>query len=293
MRCVAPAADQVYTTLRRSWQCNPGPCVPMRGTAWAVDIDDDKFIATWAPGHRKPVFEAGLCAAEYVDATGIGAGCPVRAADGALTVAEGGGVLAVLRRVPGRPLRADDPLDQQWWGSTLGAVHRSLRRFVHPALAKFDLAVVRHDGPHLSMEPWLRPAITETAASVRRIMVTDQLTYGVLHGTPEAADFRLDSSTGRVGLVCWSGAGTGPLLYDLATAVVAAGGLSAAASLVDGYLHAAPTPADECEAVLPALLRLRVVLRAGEVAARIHAGGGTPADHARLTRLAAMYATLT
>lgn len=245
-------------------------------------------MAKWAPAAARRGFEAGLCAAEHVDTAGICAGRPVRAADGALTTRAGDGVLALLRLVPGRPLRADDPIDQQWWGGALGAAHRSLRRFVHPALAKFQAAAVPAAAPHLAMEPWLAPALAETAAVVRRVMITDQLTYGVRHGSPTAGRFRLDSATGRVGLVRWTDAGTGPLLYDLAHAVLCAGGIGTD-TLVEAYVRAGPVPADECEAVLPSMLALRAAAHAAAVAGRIHAGGGTPPrDHAELTRLAAL-----
>ncbi|MEV4512898.1 phosphotransferase [Dactylosporangium sp. NPDC049525] len=294
---MAPAADQVHTTLRRSWQCSPGPCIPLGAAAWRVEIDDgqfdavrldgDQFVVKWAPAAARRGFEAGLCAAEHVDASGVCAGRPVRAADGALTTRAGDGVLALLRLVPGRPLRADDPLDQSWWGSTLGTAHRSLRRFVHPDLAKFQAATVPAVAPHLAMEPWLGPAVAESAAVVRRIMITDQLTYGVRHGSPAAARFRLDSATGRVGLFGWAGAGTGPLLYDLAHAVLCAGN-AGTDGLVEAYVRAGPVPADECEAVLPPMLALRAAVHAGTVAAKIHADGGTPRDHAELTRLATL-----
>ncbi|MFF5227144.1 phosphotransferase [Dactylosporangium sp. NPDC000521] len=298
---MAPAADQVHTALRRSWQCNPGQCIPLGDAAWQVKIDGGQFDVTprdaaqfvvkWAPAAARHGFEAGLSAAEHVDAAGVCAGRPVRAADGALTTAlssrAGDGVLALMCLVPGRPLRADDPLDQSWWGGALGAAHRSLRRFVHPDLAKFQAAAVPAAAPHLAMEPWLGPVVTETAAVVRRIMVTDQLTYGVRHGAPAAARFRLDAGTGRVGLVGWAAAGTGPLLYDLAHAVLCAGDAGTEA-LVDAYVRAGPVPADECVAVLPAMLALRAATRAAAVAERIHAGGGTPRDHAELTRMAAL-----
>ncbi|MFC5000164.1 phosphotransferase enzyme family protein [Dactylosporangium cerinum] len=294
---MAPAADQVHTTLRRSWQCSPGPCIPLGAAAWRVEIDDrqfessprdsGQFVVKWAPAAARRGFEAGLCAAEHVEAAGVCAGRPVRAADGALTTRAGDGVLALLCLVPGRPLRADDPVDQAWWGGALGAAHRSLRRFVHQDLAKFQAAAVPSAAPHLAMEPWLGPAVVETAAVVRRITVTDQLTYGVRHGSPAAARFRLDSATGRVGLVGWAAAGTGPLLYDLAHAVLCAGGTGAGA-LVEAYVRAGPVPGDECEAVLPAMLALRTAAQAAAVAARIHADGGTPRDHAELTRLATL-----
>ncbi|WP_327009096.1 serine kinase [Dactylosporangium sp. NBC_01737] len=294
---MAPAADQVHATLRRSWQCSPGPCIPLGDDAWRVGIDDgqfdatrldgDQFVVKWAPVARRRGFEAGLCAAEHVDASGVCAGRPVRAADGALTTRAGDGVLALLCLVPGRPLRADDPLDQSWWGGALGAVHRSLRRFVHPDLARFQAATAPAAAPHLATEPWLGPAVADTAAVVRRIMITDQLTYGVRHGSPAAARFRLDSATGRVGLVGWAGSGTGPLLYDLAHAVLCAGGTGTDA-LVEAYVRAGPVPADECAAILPPMLALRAATHAVTVAAKIHAGVGTPRDHAELTRLATL-----
>lgn len=297
MRCVAPELAQVHTTLRRSWQCSPGPCIPLGAAAWQVQIDDrqfdtspvhsDQFVVKWAPATARRRFEAGLCAAEHVEASGLCAGRPVRTADGALTTLAGDGVLALLCLVPGRPLRVEDPLDQHWWGGALGAAHRCLRRFVHPDLAKFQAPPVPATGPHLAMEPWLAPAVTETAAAVRRIMVTDQLTYGVRHGSPAAGRFRLDADTGRVGLIRWSDAGTGPLLYDLAHAVLCAGG-TGTDTLVEAYVRAGPVPADECSAVLPAMLALRAAARAADVAARIHADGGTPRDHAELTRLATL-----
>ncbi|GAA2328219.1 phosphotransferase [Dactylosporangium salmoneum] len=238
------------------------------------------------------VLEAGLSAAGRAEAAGFDAGAPLRAADGALTVAVGDGAVALLRLVPGRPLQAADPLDRQWWGGTLGSVHRALGGFAHPALAKFEPAGVPREAPHLTLEPWLRPAVRDTAAAVRRIMVTDQLTYGVLHGDPRAAHFRLDPDTGAVGLVGWAAAGTGPLLADLAAAVLAAGGPANAAGLPEAYLRAGPVPADECEAVLPALLCHRAALAAAGTAARIHVDGGTPRDHAELTRLAVLYTEL-
>src|SRR3954452_24374798 len=127
MRSVAaPAAEQVQTTLRRSWQCNPGPCVALGRDAWQVEINDGQFVGKWVPMHRRSGFEAGLGAAERLDASGVGGGVAVRAVDGALTVPDADGVVALLRLVPGRPLRSGDPLDRQWWGDTLGAAHRTL-----------------------------------------------------------------------------------------------------------------------------------------------------------------------
>jgi homoserine kinase type II len=51
--------------------------------------------------------------------------------------------------------------------------------------------------------------------------------------------------------------GTGPLVYDVAAAVLYAGGPERAAELLDGYRTAGPVAADELDAALPVLLRLR------------------------------------
>ncbi|MEU7869766.1 hypothetical protein [Dactylosporangium sp. NPDC049140] len=170
---------------------------------------------------RRSGFEAGLSAAEHVDAFGVRAGTPVRAAGGALTVAEGDGVVALLHRVPGAPCA--------------------------------------------------RP--TRSTGS-------------------GGGDIRLDPATGALGLVGWSAAGTGPLLADLAAAVLAAGGPRAADGLVDAYLRASRVPPDECEAVLPALLCRGVALDAAAAAVRIHADGGRLEDHAELTQLTGLYPEL-
>lgn len=278
MRLVAFSAEHVRTALRTSWQCSPGDCVPLTEHLWRVNVGDESLIAKRVPLACRARFEAGLWAAERLEAGGIAAGEPVRAADGALTVPVEGGALALVTWVPGRPLRPDDPIDQQWWGDTLAGVHRVLRRFVHPGLAGFPQ--LREDAPHLSLEPWLRPAIVAAAAAVRRLRVTDQLTYGVLHGEPSPEEFRLDPATGRVGLVDWDRAGTGPLVYDLAAAVLFAGGPGPGADVVDGYLSAGLVGADECEAALPTMLAFRAAIKADRLAARLSRPGGSEAGRA-------------
>ena len=73
-----------------------------------------------------------------------------------------------------------------------------------------------------------------------RLTVTDRLTYGVLHGDPAPEIFLVDPATGRAGLLDCGASGTGPLLYDVAAAVVYAGGTETSAELLDGYLAAGP-----------------------------------------------------
>ena len=273
------SVEQVRTTLRTRWNRDAGECRPLAvGTTstWQLTVDGLRYVAKVVPGRHRGRFEAGLAAAERVEAAGISAAAPVRAADGALTVGLGGGssrLMAVLRWVPGRPLDGGYPMDQQWWGITLAAVHRGLVGFTHPRLVKFHW--VLPEAAHLDVEPWVRPAVAAAVAAVTRLRVTDQLSYGVTHGDPAPGEFRLDVDTGRVGLLDWGFAVSGPLVYDLASAVMYAGGIGAADELIDGYLSAGLMSLDECESALPTMLRFRWAVQADYYAYRIAKVGRT------------------
>jgi homoserine kinase type II len=102
-----------------------------------------------------------------------------------------------------------------------------------------------------------------------KLSVTDQLSYGAMHGDPSTDSFRLDVDTGGVGIIDWGAAFTGPLVYDIASAVMYAGGPDRAADLIDGYVAAAPVSRDEVEATLPTLLRFRGAVQADYFAYRI------------------------
>jgi homoserine kinase type II len=255
--------------------------------AWEATAGDDRYLVRLVdPPARQPV-EAGLAAAEHLRGWGIAVGAPVRTLAGALTAATPAGALAVLRRVPGRPLTGGDPVDQQWWGDRLGAVHRALQQFHHPGLRSWSL--LDPDAPHLAVEPWLRPAVTEAVTATTRLTVTDRLTYGVLHGDPAPGDFVMDPDTGRAGLMDCGASGTGPLVYDVAAAVLYAGGTEASAEFLDGYLAAGPVQPDELDAALPVLLRFRWAVQADFGARRL---ARTPSDAAAGDLLARARAAL-
>jgi Ser/Thr protein kinase RdoA (MazF antagonist) len=279
--------DRVLAALRTGWHRSPDSLTPQPpiGTyrSWLVAVGADLFVAKLARPVDRAQFEAGLAAAEHLWTGGIEAGAPIRTADGAAVAVLDDGVLALLRHVPGRPLEPDDPLDQQWWGDLLGTVHRSLGDFSHPGLVRWHW--VRPEAPHLDVQPWLRPAVSEAVAALTKLAVTDQLTYGVLHGDPVAAAFRMDVETGRSGLTDWGSAATGPLAYDVASAVIDAGGALAAAEFLDGYAAAGPLARDEIDAALPTMLRFRHAVRADRLARRIAAADGA-ADAADLADLA-------
>jgi homoserine kinase type II len=272
--------EQVRAVLRTTWHRLADDCAAQPGgiTAanWSVTVAGQPYVMKVVPAAHRAHLEAGLAVADHLRREQIPAATAVRAVDGGLTGPLGDDVAALLRTVPGRPLDGTDPVDQQWWGDALGTAHRSLSGFSHPGLAKFHS--VRPDAAHLGIADWVRPAVVAAVLAVRRLCVTDQLTYGVLHGDPMPSAFRLDPRSGSLGLVDWGPVASGPLTYDLAAAVISAGGICAASDLIDAYLAAGPVPRDEMEAALPTMLLLRWAAQADHFARRLAASGGSARD---------------
>lgn len=274
MSAIIPAVmgiDEVRTLLRTSWHLHEVSCSPLTGgmnsLAWLIEMDGRRCVAKAVPVGERRSFEAGLAAAEHLSRSGFVAGRPVRAADGALSVRTDHSTVALLEFVPGRPLVRDDPLDQHWWGDALGAAHRALAGFAHAGLTRFHW--IRTDAEHLGVEGWVRPAVAAAVAAMAKLSVTDQLSYGTVHGDPAPEAFLFDLDTGRTGVVDWGAAFTGPLVYDIASAVMYAGGPSAAGDLLEAYLSASPVTRDEVEAALPTLLRFRYAVQADYFAHRV------------------------
>jgi homoserine kinase type II len=271
-----PDDHLLRSVLRDQWHLAPTGITDLpRGLmsrSWDVAAGDDRYVVRLVPQSARPGVEAGLAAADHLRGRGIAAGEPVRTLTGGLIAETPDGSLAVLRRTPGRPLVGADPVDQQWWGDRLGAVHRALQHFHHPGLRPWSL--LEPDAAHLGVEAWLRAAVTDAVTATTRLTVTDRLTYGVLHGDPAPTDFVVDPQTGRAGLLDCPAGGTGPLVSDVAAAVVYAGGADASAELLDGYLAAGPVHSDELHAALPVLVRLRWAAVADWAARRLAADAG-------------------
>jgi homoserine kinase type II len=236
----------------------------------------------------RSAFEAGLAAAEHLQAQGIDSGCPIRSIDGQLSVNLGQRCLAVLRHVPGRELDHRDGIDQQWWGDRLGAAHLALAGFTHPGMTPWHW--IRPDAAHLGLQAWIRPSVLDAVRALEKLQVTDRLTFGTLHGDPYYGAFLLDRETGRIGIIDWGSVVFGPLVYDLASAVMYAGGIETAEGLLDSYSATGAVPPAEIEAALPVLLRFRWAVQADYFAARVV---GDPSeenlaglDHARSALLA-------
>lgn len=268
--------DLISSALRTEWHRTASDirALPtgLMSHAWAVTAGDEELVVRLVDHPRRQSLEGACAAAEHLRDRGLVIGRPVRTLTGGLTAETPGGALSVQLRVPGRALDGLDPVDQQWWGDRLAAAHRALTGFEHPSLRQWS--GLRPEDPHLAVEAWLRPAVADAVGALTRLTVTDRLTYGVLHGDPVPTGFVLDPATGRAGLLDWGAGGTGPLVYDVAAAVVYAGGLEASAELIDGYRAAGPVHPDELDAALPVLLRYRWAVQADWLARRLWAARG-------------------
>jgi homoserine kinase type II len=280
--------EQVRGMLRAVWHVTADECAAdvdaggsMPGSRWYVTIAKAPYVVWLVPESHRPGLLASLQAAEALALAGITVDAPVHTADGALTAMTGIGEMTLCTQVTGRPLDGHDPIDQQWWGDLLGRAHAALRR--HQPVSSKRLALPVVTATHLGIADWLRPVIAEVVLAVTRLTVTDQLSYGVLHGDPGPGMFRIDTTTGRTALTRWGSAdgvgGTGghpligPLVYDVAVAVRYAGGLADADELIDGYVSAGPVARDELATALPTMLRLHWALIADQHARALASTG--------------------
>jgi homoserine kinase type II len=262
--------------LRRSWGLDDGTQVSrhdggMGSQTWIVDQGDRRWVAKSVAPHLAEPFARGLAVARLLDTAGIRAGAPAPALRGTLTVdAASGDRVALLTWVPGNPLTGTDEAEQRLIGDTLARVHRVLRGREIPGAQRFHW--VDPAASHLSLRPWIRPAVTaavdELAALQRRELACVQ---GLLHADPAPGAFRYDATSGVCGIIDWSSAHSGPLLYDLASAVMYLGGPDRAAAMTDAYQSAGLLTPQEIAGGLPVMLRFRWAVQADYFARRITA----------------------
>jgi Ser/Thr protein kinase RdoA (MazF antagonist) len=245
----------------------------MNSATWFVDRDGTRWVAKAVPSSARRSFAAGLAVAAALEAaTRIPAGAPVPALDGATVHDLDGVPLALLGWVPGEPLAGTSPEEQRLIGATLARVHRALRDSPAGGAEQFHWVDPRAE--HLSIRPWISPAVAAAVAALHALEPTS-LSYGLLHTDPAPEAFRLDRTTGVCGLIDWSVAMTGPLLYDLASAVMYAGGPDRGGPLLAAYLDHGVLPPAEVERGLPVLLRFRWAVQADYFARRIATGDMT------------------
>jgi Ser/Thr protein kinase RdoA (MazF antagonist) len=234
----------------------------MNSATWRVTAGQGMYVAKVDEGDE--AFGAGLETALVVEGAGIPAGAPLWSTRATVVEEVDGRQLAVLRHVDGSPLDGGRSEHREAIGSVLGRIHEATRTEAGDLVAWPDwlLSVF---GDHLDIEPWIRPAVVAPCDEVRRLV--DGVSWARLHGDPAPEAF-LAGPAGEIGLIDWGAAMTAPALYDLASAVMYIGGISAGRDLVAAYLDERPGCAAEVDTGLAAFLRLRWAVQAGYFAWR-------------------------
>jgi Ser/Thr protein kinase RdoA (MazF antagonist) len=240
----------------------------MGSRTWIVGDAGQRWVLKVVAPHLADSFAKGLRVARMVGRAGVPAGEPARTASGELTVDTASGWrAALLAWVPGVPLTGADEREQRLIGTTLARVHVGLRgqavegaqrlHWVDPAAARLDL------------RPWIRLAVSAAVAELADFESgADGWPRGMQHADPAPGAFRADAD-GRCGVIDWSSAHHGPLLYDVASAVMYLGGLGRAAPMIDAYRTAGPFTGAQLAEGIPVLLRFRWAVQADYFAWRI------------------------
>jgi Ser/Thr protein kinase RdoA (MazF antagonist) len=174
--------------------------------------------------------------------------------------------LALLTFVRGVELSGRGDRKQALIGSTLGRVHRVLAAAEVADAERFHW--IDLDAEHLRVRAWVRPAV---AAALARWddAGPGSFTQGLLHSDPAPEAFRFDTETGVCALIDWDRALVGPLLYDLASAVMYVGGPHRARTLLSAYLAEGTMSAPEVDRGFGAALQMRWAVQADYFARRV------------------------
>ena len=238
----------------------------MNSRTWLVVDGGRRWVAKAVPQDARDRFVAGLEVAAIVDRAGIPSGAPEPTSDGSLSVQVEGGALALLRFVKGEPLVGKAATEQRLIGSTLAMAHRTLRDVEVSGAQRFHW--LEPGAPHLDVEPWVRPAV-RGAIDVYDRLQPEALSWGQLHSDPAPEAFLLDARTGTCGLIDWDTGLFGPLMYDVASAVMYVGGPGHASVLLDAYVGEGVLTQDEVDNALEPMLRIRWAIQADYFAGRI------------------------
>jgi homoserine kinase type II len=231
----------------------------MSSQTWTVEAAGRRWVLKAVAGAAGGQLPGGLAVARLLEAAGIAAGAPAPTLSGALAASAGGSRLGLLAWVPGHPLTGDSNAERTVLGSSLARVHQALAGQTVAAAERFHW--VDPAAPHLALRPWLRPAVSAALAALERLGPAG-LTAGLLHADPAPEAFRRDPATGQTGIIDWSTALHGPLLYDLASAVMYLGGPGPARAMTEAYLAAGGLSRAEADRGLAVMLRFRWAVQA-------------------------------
>lgn len=227
--------------LRRFWGIHSADVRPLEGgmnsETWVVRHPGSAFVAK----RVRPADIAGLVAgceiAWALADAGLVTGRPVPTTDGRLVLIEH--TLALLEHVPGRGLEGKTDEEQAWIARTLAGVHAA--GIPAPSNATFAAHWLEAERPGIEPHGWLNTATAAVRAETDPLI----LTWSVLHADPSPNAFIHNDSTGVTGLIDWAGAQRGPVLYDVASAVMYLGGPDRAAVFLATYQTHGCLDADE------------------------------------------------
>jgi Ser/Thr protein kinase RdoA (MazF antagonist) len=265
------AEETVRLCLAREWGL-PGARLTridggMGSRTWVVEDAGRRWVLKAVAAGLGEQMAGGLAVAQRLERAGIPAGGPEPTRAGDLVTAAEGCRLGLLTWVPGDPLTGQEEHERRLIGLTLGRVHQALSGQVVPGTRRFHW--VDPAAAHLSLRSWLRPAIAAAVAAVAGLDNLRTLSAGLLHADPAPEAFRLDPATDRCGVIDWSTALRGPLLYDLASAVMYLGGPDRAVGLIEAYLACGTLSQAEAADGLGVMLRFRWAVQADYFARRI------------------------
>ena len=248
----------------------------MNSQTWLVQHQGSRYVAKRVPSTAVAELVTGGEIATTLAKAGFVTGPPVPTCDGRIVLTEH--AMALLEHVPGRELEGETDEEQRWIASTLAGVHTAGGPDTRPSTETFLARWLSPQLPGVEAHPWLATAIEAVRAETDPLTVT----WSVLHTDPAPEAFVHDDSTGVTGLIDWAGAKRGPVLYDVASAVMYLGGSESATALLSTYETHGPLASDELR-LLDAFRRLRWAVQGAYFAWRLAAhdltGGVEQADN--------------
>ncbi|MDZ5621541.1 phosphotransferase enzyme family protein [Nocardioides bizhenqiangii] len=234
----------------------------MNSETWLVDHQGATYVAkSVSPAALADLVSGCEVAAALADA-GFVTGRPVPTRDGRIACTEP--PLALLERVSGRELDGETAEEQRWMARTLAGIHAASGPASGPSTAAFATDWISPQLPGVEAHPWLTTAIGAVRAETAQLKVT----WSQLHTDPAPEAFIHDDSTGVTGLIDWTGARKGPVLYDVASAVMYLGGPDRATAFLDTYQSHGPLAAQEMQ-YLDAFRRFREAVQGAYFARRL------------------------
>lgn len=257
--------DAIADLVRQHWDLDRVEVSPLGGgmnsETWRVEHQGARYVAKRVSAGEVGELTRGCEIASRLAAQGLVTGRPLPTMNGELVAA--GEALVLLEYAPGRELDGESDGEQRWIADTLARVHTSGGPAPGSGTATF-FGWLTPAAPGVAVHPWLPAAIEIVRAETDAMTVT----WSVLHTDPAPEAFRHEDRTGVTGLIDWTGAQQGPVLYDVASVVMYLGGPGSATAFLDAYRDIGPLASAELQR-LDAFRRFRWTVQAAYFAGRL------------------------